>query len=83
LAIPAVLASGLFSLGDAFGPTVGQSATGVQLLVGTLIAFAIGYASIAWLLKFVGNHSFEWFAAYRIPVGIIIMALIAFGYLQP
>lgn len=83
LAIPAVLASGLFSLGDAFGPTVGQSATGTQLLVGTLIAFAIGYASIAWLLKFVGNHSFEWFAAYRIPVGIIIMALIAFGYLQP
>lgn len=83
LAIPAVLASGLFSLGDAFGPTVGQSATGAQLLVGTLIAFAIGYASIAWLLKFVGNHSFEWFAAYRIPVGIIIMALIAFGYLQP
>lgn len=83
LAIPAVLASGLFSLGDAFGPTVGQSATGAQLLVGTLIAFAIGYASIAWLLKFVGNHSFEWFAAYRIPVGIIIMALIAFGYIQP
>ncbi|WP_339019363.1 undecaprenyl-diphosphate phosphatase [Corynebacterium simulans] len=83
LAIPAVLASGLFSLGDAFGPTVGQSATGAQLLVGTFIAFVIGYASIAWLLKFVGNHSFEWFAAYRIPVGIIIMALIAFGYLQP
>lgn len=83
LAIPAVMASGLFSLGDAFGPTVGQSATGMQLLVGTGIAFIVGYASIAWLLKFVGNHSFEWFAAYRIPVGIIVMILLALGVLAP
>lgn len=83
LAIPAVLASGLFSLGDAFGPTVGQSATGTQLLVGTAIAFVVGYAAIAWLLKFVANHSFSWFAAYRIPVGLFVMALLAFGVLQP
>lgn len=83
LAIPAVMASGLFSLGDAFGPTVGQSATGMQLLVGTGIAFIVGYASIAWLLKFVGNHSFEWFAAYRIPVGTIVMILLALGVLAP
>ncbi len=81
LAIPAVMASGLFSLGDAFGPTVGQSATGAQLLVGTLIAFVVGYASIAWLLKFVGSHSFEWFAAYRIPVGLIVMLLLGLGVL--
>ena len=81
LAIPAVMASGLFSLGDAFGPTVGQSATGMQLLVGTGIAFIVGYASIAWLLKFVGNHSFEWFAAYRIPVGLIVMLLLGLGVL--
>ena len=83
LAIPAVMASGLFSLEDAFGPTVGQSATGMQLLVGTGIAFVVGYASIAWLLKFVGNHSFEWFAAYRIPVGILVMILLALGVLAP
>lgn len=83
LAIPAVLASGLFSLPDAFDPAAGQAASGAQLLVGTLIAFVIGYASIAWLLKFVGNHSFEWFAAYRIPVGILVMILLALGVLQP
>ena len=55
----------------------------MQLLVGTSIAFIVGYASIAWLLKFVGNHSFEWFAAYRIPVGIIVMILLALGVLVP
>ncbi|MDY3127579.1 MAG: undecaprenyl-diphosphate phosphatase [Corynebacterium sp.] len=83
LAIPAVLASGIFSLPDAFNPANGQAATGAQLLVGTVIAFGIGYASIAWLLRFVAHHSFEWFAAYRIPVGVIVMVLLALGVLQP
>ncbi|HBH5716311.1 TPA: undecaprenyl-diphosphatase, partial [Enterococcus faecium] len=45
------------------------------------IAFLLGYASIAWLLKFVANHSFAWFAAWRIPVGLIVMALLATGQL--
>lgn len=83
LAIPAVLASGLFSLPDAFDPAAGQAASGMQLLVGPAVAFVVGYASIAWLLKFVSNHSFEWFAAYRIPVGIFVMILLAVGVLQP
>lgn len=83
LAIPAVLASGLFSLPDAFDPTVGQAASGAQLLVGTVIAFAVGYAAIAWLLRFVAHHSFAWFAAYRIPLGLAVMALLATGVLAP
>lgn len=83
LAIPAVLASGLFSLPDAFNPQAGQAATGLQLLVGSGIGFVVGYISIAWLLKFVSNHSFAWFAAYRIPLGVIVMILLATGVMQP
>lgn len=82
LAIPAVLASGLFSLPDAFAPDAGQAASGLQLLVGTSIAFVLGYVSIAWLLRFVANNSFAWFAAYRIPFGLLVMALLGFGVLQ-
>lgn len=81
LAIPAVTASGLFSLKDVFDPAVGQAASGGQLLVGTLICFVLGYACIAWLLKFVAHHSFSWFAAYRIPLGILVMILLAVGLL--
>jgi len=83
LAIPAVLASGLFSLPDAFAPQAGQAASGGQLVLGVIITFVLGYASIAWLLKFVAHHSFAWFAAYRIPAGLLVMALLAFGVLQP
>ena len=81
LAIPAVLASGLFSLPDAFAPQAGQAASGAQLLVGAGIAFVLGYASIAWLLRFVSHHSFAWFAAWRIPVGLGVMGLLAAGIL--
>lgn len=83
LAIPAVMASGLFSLPDAFGPSAGQAASGMQLAIGTLIAGLVGYAAIAWLLKFVANHSFAWFAAYRIPLGLLVMLLLGLGILQP
>ncbi|WP_221281533.1 undecaprenyl-diphosphate phosphatase [Prescottella equi] len=80
LAIPAVVASGLFSLPDAFEPAgEGLNASGPQLLVATLIAFAIGYASIAWLLRFVVNHSMYWFVGYRIALGTLVLVLLATG----
>ena len=83
LAIPAVFASGIFSLPDAFAPQAGQAASGAQLLIGSVIAFAVGYASIAWFLKFVSSNSFSWFAVYRIPAGLVVMALLAAGILAP
>ncbi|KAA0074294.1 undecaprenyl-diphosphate phosphatase [Mycolicibacterium sp. P9-64] len=80
LAIPAVLASGLFSLPDAFHPEgVGMSATGPQLLVGTVIAFVIGYAAVAWFLKFLVSHSMYWFVGYRVIVGVVVLILLGTG----
>ncbi|MGL4305314.1 MAG: undecaprenyl-diphosphate phosphatase [Mycobacteriaceae bacterium] len=80
LAIPAVTASGLFSLPDAFAPTTsGMSATGVQLLCAALIAFIIGYAAVAWLLRFVVRHSLYWFVGYRIVIAVTVLALLASG----
>ncbi|MFT3715137.1 MAG: undecaprenyl-diphosphate phosphatase [Gordonia sp. (in: high G+C Gram-positive bacteria)] len=80
IAIPAVLASGLFSLPDAFHPSgEGLSASGAQIAVATLIAFVLGYASIAWLLKFVSGHSMVWFAGYRILLGIVVIILLCTG----
>ncbi|MGK8557193.1 undecaprenyl-diphosphate phosphatase [Nocardia gipuzkoensis] len=80
LAIPAVTASGLFSLPDAFEPAgEGLNASGPQLLVATVLAFVVGYASVAWLLRFVARHSFYWFVGYRIVLGLVIMGLLAGG----
>ncbi len=80
LAIPAVFASGLFSLPDAFHPVrEGMSATGPQLLVATVIAFVVGLAAVAWLLRFLVRHSMYWFVGYRVAAGAGVLILLAAG----
>jgi undecaprenyl-diphosphatase len=80
LAIPAVFASGLFSLPDAFDPvSEGMSATGAQLAVSVLITFVVGYAAVAWLLRFLANHAMYWFVGYRVIVSLTVMVLLATG----
>ena len=80
LAIPAVFASGLFSLPDAFHPvSEGMSATGAQLAVSVVITFVIGYAAVSWLLRFLTNHAMYWFVGYRVALSLTLMALLATG----
>lgn len=80
LAIPAVFASGLFSLPDAFHPVLeGMSATGPQLLVATAIAFVVGLAAVAWFLRFLLRHSMYWFVGYRVAAGAAVLILLATG----
>ncbi|KWX19825.1 UDP pyrophosphate phosphatase [Mycolicibacterium wolinskyi] len=80
LAIPAVFASGLFSLPDAFHPVgEGMSASGPQLLIATLIAFVVGFAAIAWFLRFLVSHSMYWFVGYRILLGTVVLVLLGTG----
>jgi undecaprenyl-diphosphatase len=80
LAIPAVFASGLFSLPDAFHPVLeGMRATGPQLLAATAIAFVVGLAAVAWFLRFLVRHSMYWFVTYRVAAGAAVLALLATG----
>lgn len=80
LAIPAVFASGLFSLPDAFHPVgEGMSASGTQLLVATVIAFCIGFLAVAWFLRFLVRHGMYWFVGYRVLLGVIVLILLATG----
>ncbi|WP_367039619.1 undecaprenyl-diphosphate phosphatase [Streptomyces sp. Je 1-332] len=80
LAIPAVLASGAFELKDAgegghvsWGPTI----------FATIIAFLVGYAVIAWFMKFITTKSFMPFVYYRIVLGIVLFVLVGMGALSP
>jgi undecaprenyl-diphosphatase len=80
LAIPAVFASGLFSLPDAFHPvSEGMSATGPQLLVATAIAFVVGLAAVAWFLRFLVRHNMYWFVGYRVAAGTGVLILLTTG----
>jgi undecaprenyl-diphosphatase len=80
LAIPAVVISGLFELENVFNPDQGGSApTGAQMLVATVIAFGLGYASIAWLLRYVAHHTLYLFVGYRIVLGALVLGLLTAG----
>jgi undecaprenyl-diphosphatase len=80
LAIPAVVAAGVFSIPDVFARGgAGLQPTVAQMVVATAVAFAVGYASIAWLLRWVAHHSLYVFAGYRLVLGGLVLALLTTG----
>ncbi|MCW2924339.1 MAG: undecaprenyl-diphosphate phosphatase [Thermoleophilia bacterium] len=70
LSIPAVVLSGLFELRD-----VGNGVDLAPTLVATVVAFVTGYASIAFLLGYLGRHGLTVFTVYRVALGIAVLAL--------
>ncbi len=76
LSVPAVVISGLFELrkiGDEGGAGVAPT------ILATLGAFAVGYASIAFLLRWLARHSTAVFVAYRVALGVLVLALAGAG----
>ena len=79
LSVPAVVLSGLFELrkiGDEKG--AGFAATALA----TLLAFIVGYASIAFLLRWLTSHSTAVFVAYRVVLGTTVIGLTAAGVIS-
>ena len=80
LAIPAVVGAGLFELkeiphGDnayGWGPTI----------LATVVSFAVGYAAIAWLLRYVSTKSYAPFVLYRVVLGTATLILVGVGVLN-
>lgn len=80
LAIPAVVGAGVFELPDIPG---GQNAYGWgPTLAATLVSFLVGYAAIAWLLRYVASHSYTPFVVYRVLLGGATLVLLATGVLS-
>ena len=76
LSVPAVVLSGLYELRDIGGDsnaTVGATA------LATVLAFVVGYASIAFLLRYLATHTVYVFVAYRIALGALVLALVSTG----
>lgn len=79
LAIPAVVGAGVFELkeipgGDnpyGWGPTI----------TATVVSFVVGYAAIAWLLRYVSTRSYTPFVVYRVLLGTAVLVLLGAGVL--
>ena len=81
LAIPAVFGSGLYELVHSFGAPEGVYDY-AQTAVATVVAFAVGFAVIAMLMRYIKRGSFLPFVIYRLLLGGTLIVLLSFGVLQ-
>ena len=84
LAIPAVLGSGFYEAygalkGDAQGAPIDWPPT----ILATVLAFGVGLSVIAWLLRYLARGSFTPFVVYRVVLGLLVLALVGTGVLNP
>lgn len=82
LAVPAVFGSGLYELKQAMGDSTVSVYSMPEILVATVTAFLIGYAVIAWLMKFISTKSFTPFVIYRVVLGSALLVALATGVIS-
>lgn len=80
LSVPAIVLSGIYEALDisknnsvGWGPTI----------FATIVAFIVGYLSIAWLIKWLGKHSLTSFVAYRMILALFVLLLLNAGIINP
>jgi undecaprenyl-diphosphatase len=54
----------------------------MPFLVGVVISAIVGYAAIAWLIRYLQSNSLKVFIVYRIVVGVIVIGLAILWHLQ-
>jgi undecaprenyl-diphosphatase len=82
LSIPAVVLSGLLEMTSIASGEEGEGVSAADLVVATVVAFLSGYASIAFLLRWLSNHSTMVFVVYRVVLGAAVLALTAAGVIE-
>ena len=80
LAIPSVLGAGVFEISDI--KALGSDEVGATVLA-AVVALIVGYATVAWLLRYLATHDYRPFVVYRIGLGLAVIALLATDVLQP
>lgn len=80
LAVPAVLASGVYQLWRSW--EVGSPIAPGPTALATVVAFGVGYGVIVVFLKYVSSRSYLPFVGYRIALGLAVLALLHLGILS-
>ena len=77
LAVPAVMASGVYGLFQSIGEpmVLGWGPT----ILATAVSFAVGYVVIVAFLRFIQTRSFAIFVWYRVALGLVLFALLGTG----
>ena len=82
LSIPALLGATVLQVYQESG-NISDGVGWANTLTATLVSFIVGYAAVAWLLKFIARHSYSIFIAYRLVLGALLMVLLATNVIEP
>lgn len=81
LSVPAILGAAILSLKEHKDTLLHGDLA--PMLVANLFSFAVGYASIAFLMKFLQTHRSYGFSLYRVALGVVILLLLSQGVVAP
>lgn len=84
LAVPTMVAATGYKLFKHYTHSGGFSGEEIKLLlIGNTVAFVVALLAIKFFIDFLKKHGFRIWGIYRVAIGIILLALIYSGYLQP
>ena len=83
LAVPAVFGSGLYELYQAIKEPGAAVFSLGETAAATVVAFGVGLAVIAFLMRYLKRGSFLPFVLYRLALGVLLIVLLLAGVLQP
>lgn len=81
LSVPSIFAAGIYSLYKHRADILSSGLTAT--LIATVVSFAVGYASIAFLMSFLQKRGTTPFVAYRVILGLVLIGLLQTGKLDP
>ncbi|HCJ48135.1 MAG TPA: undecaprenyl-diphosphatase [Microbacterium sp.] len=82
LAVPAVFGSGLYELLQAIREPGESVFTLGETAIATVVAFGVGWAVIAYLMRYLKKGSFLPFVIYRVVLGVVLFILLGTGAIQ-
>jgi undecaprenyl-diphosphatase len=76
LSIPALLGATALEAQQQYG-NIAAGVGWTNTIVATAVSFVVGYAAVAWLLRYVARHTYRVFIGYRLVLGALLLVLLA------
>ena len=82
ISLPAILAAGVYELVKERDALLASRETMLPLAVCTVVSAVVGYAAIAFLLRYLRTHTLLVFIIYRLLLAALLVALLQSGRLD-
>jgi undecaprenyl-diphosphatase len=83
LSLPAVFAAAVLELYKEREELLASESAKMNLVLATVVSGVVGYAAIAFLLRYLKTHTLHVFVIYRLALAALLLALLSSGRLQP